>query len=329
MTFPRRARSGISARRVSFSFLFGLFLIPVLIPAGGLAQENQAVFAETRTGIYRGKTVTYTIVNGLAVYQGDIILEGLLEPSRENSSPKDSARPRTASTEPIPREGIGIAYPSNLWPKVGAVYQVPYIITTGSANMTAAISAFNSTFSGLIQFVARTAEPDYVNVNLTPGDSSGTCQSYVGRIGGPQLIGGAINCNVGVLLHEMGHSVGLWHEQSRSDRNTYVTVAYQNIIRSLKDNFDQELDNAQDLGLYDYRSAMHYHPFAFTRNGDPTIESIPAGIPMTNTVGYTEGDVDSIKRLYGVPPHAGDDRQQSTQFAGHRRWRNHYNAANL
>jgi hypothetical protein len=31
--------------------------------------------------------------------------------------------------------------------------------------------------------------------------------------------------------------------------------------------------------------------------GGPTIESIPAGIPLSNTVNYTAADIDGIKRL--------------------------------
>src|SRR6202011_5271234 len=120
--------------------------------------------------------------------------------------------------------------------------------------------------------------------------------------GGEQAIGGSSACSLGTILHEMGHTIGLWHEQSRSDRDTYVNVMFNNIIKGSRSNFDQQLDNAQNLTLYDYASVMHYIPFAFSRNGGPTIESIPAGIPLSNLVGYTSGDIDAIMRLYGSVP---------------------------
>jgi hypothetical protein len=201
------------------------------------------------------------------------------------------------------RYSFGIAYPQYLWLKNGmGVYTIPYIITTGATNLTAAINAFNATFSGFIQLNPRGTEPDYVNFDFDMNNHTGTCEAIVGRAGGEQQVGGSVDCNVGTLLHELGHTVGLWHEQSRPDRDTYVNVLYQNIIKGSRFNFDQVLDNSQTFGPYDYASVMAYIPFAFTRNGGPTIESIPPGIPLSNTTGYTAADIDGIDRLYGAAP---------------------------
>jgi hypothetical protein len=41
------------------------------------------------------------------------------------------------------------------------------------------------------------------------------------------------------------------------------------MIKGSKSNFDQLIDNYQDLGLYDYGSVMHYIAFAFSRYGGP------------------------------------------------------------
>jgi hypothetical protein len=252
---------------------------------------SSLVFAqsgEVRTGLYRGRVVTYTVVNGKAVYEGDILLEHVDEISAG-----------------APGNGATIAYPAGLWPKVGSVFQVPYIIdpaSGGVANINAAISQFNATFPGLIQWVLQTTETDFVDINLDPNNLSGQCEAFVGRVGGEQVVGGSASCVVSTILHEMGHTVGMWHEQSRSDRDTYVTVLYQNIIKGSRSNFDQVLDNVQNLTLYDYASVMHYIPFAFSRNGGPALESIPAGMPLSNLVGYSSGDIDAIKRLYGAAP---------------------------
>jgi len=237
-------------------------------------------------GLYRGMPVTYVVRNGKAIFQGDIILD-------------DSAI-----------DSVSVAYNQYLWPKVGNQYQIPYIVASGSGNLTnlnTAIAQFNSTFSN-IKFVARTTETDYVNFSFNPSDNSAQCEANVGRVGGEQQVGGAGGssnpCTVGTILHEMGHTIGLWHEQSRPDRNTYISVNYANLIKGSISNFNQIFDNAQTPTLFDYASIMEYPAFSFSRNGGPAIESIPAGIPLSNLTGYTATDIDGIERLYSNAPTA-------------------------
>ena len=242
--------------------------------------------------------VTYVVKNGKAIFQGDIILEKV--------DPIDPQRPPPSSGI----DSFGLAYSQYLWPKVGNQYQIPYVITSGTGNLTNlnnAIAQFNSTFSN-IKFVARTTQTDYVNFYFDPNDNSAQCEATVGRAGGEQQVGGSGGsfnpCTVGTILHEMGHTVGLWHEQSRPDRNTYISVNYSNLIKGSISNFNQIYDNAQQTTLFDYASIMEYPAFSFSRNGGPAIESIPAGIPLSNLTGYTAADIDGIERLYGNPPTA-------------------------
>jgi len=284
-------------RRCFFAILLALSCVVIAAPSSAQSLHRRPIpvgqpgRTEMRTGIYRGNPVTYALVHGKRIFEGDILLDHV-----EDLMP---AQPPAGSGV----KTLGIAYPQYFWPKNGSgVAEIPYVVTAGATNLNAALTQFNATFAGVIQFVARNTQTDYVTFNFDPNNHNGTCDSYVGRIGGPQQTGGSIDCSLGTLLHEMGHVVGLYHEQSRPDRDSFVTISYANMIKGSKPNFDQLLDNYQQLGLYDYGSVMHYIAYAFSRNGGPVIESIPPGIPLSNLVGYTPADIDSVKRLYGAAP---------------------------
>ena len=55
---------------------------------------------------------------------------------------------------------------------------------------------------------------------------------------GVQLVSLGAGCvQHGVVLHELLHTLGLWHEQSRLDRDQYVRILWENIRAGKEDNF--------------------------------------------------------------------------------------------
>jgi len=87
----------------------------------------------------------------------------------------------------------------------------------------------------------------------------------------------------GVVQHELIHILGFWHEQSRTDRDKYVEIKWENIEDGICDNFKMYADPIDDaMGLpYDYHSIMSYKSTAFTKNGKDTIvpkNDLPASV---------------------------------------------------
>ena len=77
-----------------------------------------------------------------------------------------------------------------------------------------------------------------------------------------------------IIQHEMMHALGLFHMQSRPDRDSYVKINSENIRSGTEGNFEKcDTCLTYEVG-YDARSFMHYHSTAFSTNGQPTIESI-------------------------------------------------------
>ncbi len=209
------------------------------------------------------------------------------------------------------------AYAKYLWPKVSGVATVYYVIDADSdpnatAKINTAISTFNADFHNIIQWVQWTSSdgPNYVDINLSAGDFSGQCEANEGYEAIPaQPMTGSTSCAMGTILHEMGHVIGLWHEQTRPDRDTYVTVNYGNVIKGSWGNFEPFGDDIQLLTPYDYASIMEYPPYSFSRNGGPVIDTIPAGIPLSGegwpgsgSADYSAADKEAIERLYGAAP---------------------------
>ena len=252
------------------------------------AQPIGSASPDIRTGVYRGRVVTYEIIDGLAVWDGDIILGTPEELSPANVPVPGKAldiRQKTLAAA----SSVAVDSKERLWP--GGI--IPYVIdpTLSNPNVLEAIQHWEQ--NTFIRFVERTDQPN--RVHFVPSDG---CRAHVGMIGGEQKVFLSEFCGVGAVIHEIGHAVGLWHEQQRNDRDLHVWVSSKPSVRhTYRTTFEQGgVGRLLDIGPYDYGSVMHYSFTGFTLN------TIPPGIPHGSNEGLSAGDIDGVSRLYGRIP---------------------------
>ncbi|AWP11510.1 putative meprin A subunit beta-like [Scophthalmus maximus] len=150
-----------------------------------------------------------------------------------------------------------------------------------------------------IDFTPWNGEKNYISVFKGSG-----CFSSVGnQHEGKQRLSIGNNCDrLGTVEHEFLHALGFWHEQSRADRDDYVTIMWDRIEPGKQHNFktyDDKVSSA--LGVpYDYGSVMHYSKTSFNIGSEPTIVTkIPHFLDVIGQrMGFSANDLTKLNRLY-------------------------------
>ncbi len=158
-----------------------------------------------------------------------------------------------------------------------------------------------------LQFIPRTSQANYVLIYEAAGLEGG--QSMVGMVGGEQFLQvGPTAWNRPTICHELGHTLGLVHEQQRSDRDSYVTILTNNITPGAEGNFVL-LTDSQNKTAYDFLSIMHYS--RTNASVDPfhdAIEPLPAYAKYLDIMGQlydpvlSPGDRAGMASVYGAGP---------------------------
>lgn len=104
----------------------------------------------------------------------------------------------------------------------------------------------------------------------------------------------------GFIAHEIGHMLGLIHEQQRADRDLYISVQWDNLFNSSRNLF--QIIPSDSYGLsYDYTSVMHYKNTAGSLSGDQ-FSMLTTDALYQQTIGQREApsfvDLQVISAIY-------------------------------
>ncbi|XP_036605879.1 astacin-like metalloendopeptidase [Trichosurus vulpecula] len=185
------------------------------------------------------------------------------------------------------------------WPKKDGIVEIPYLFSSkyDQPSREVILEAFaDFEHFTCVRFVPRTNQKDFVSIIPMSG-----CFSSVGHSGGMQVASLAPFClqkGKGIVLHELMHVLGFWHEHSRADRDRYIRISWKEIRPGFEINFIKS-QNSNMLVPYDYTSVMHYGRYAFSKNGNTTIMPLAGpDIPIGQRWNLSTSDIIRVNRLY-------------------------------
>ncbi|KHJ40902.1 hypothetical protein D918_09012 [Trichuris suis] len=182
---------------------------------------------------------------------------------------------------------------------------IPYEIIDTKSNATAEVIETamglleNETCVRFLRLNGSSSYSHYVSIHVTDGIM---CDATVGR----QQSGVSTvwlhrkKClQVGMILHQLMHVIGFYHENERPDRDFFVTVYWNNIRPEKRHLFKTRSWREFPVTTpYDYESITHLGSTAFSRAGRVTLEPLRAVWTMGQRTKLSDGDILKVNIIY-------------------------------
>lgn len=235
---------------------------------------------------FAGQRLAVENFQDVYLYEGDI----LLSPDMVSKEPVKLVYEEGE----VPPAQKSVGRTSGRWPNNTVYYAIDSKLTD-QQRVIDAIKHWEAKTN--LTFVKRSSESNYIF--FTPGSG---CSSYVGMIGGKQTLILSTSCTTGNTIHEIGHAIGLWHEQSRVDREKHIKINFENIQSGREHNFQtyqqQGFDGDEFTSYLDFGSIMMYSAYSFSKNGLPTITKVDGKTYSVQRTSLSSGDVEGINSMY-------------------------------
>jgi len=216
---------------------------------------------------------------GVGIVEGDILVDLSKPVGRRDSALNNQVN---AGHGPLMMMAMlssaGTSDWKTLWPK----REVPYVIAPLAQKWDGGQIFTAMSYWAAAGFKFRPRKPEdgnrYMYIMKTSDWYSGSSDGVgMDPEGGPRTIKIGYHVSTGLITHEIGHGLGLFHEQQRLDRDKYVDIFWNNIKTKNRSDYcqykvttptqwcDPQDRGGRDIGNYDFGSIMHYGSYTFGR----------------------------------------------------------------
>lgn len=194
------------------------------------------------------------------------------------------------------------------WPNNTVIYRIDNLTSTMRDRFNQAMKEWETKTD--IRFKERTNEKNYVTVSRT-GDNCSCGVATIGMFQNRGFIRIGSQAPLSVIVHEIGHTLGYLHEQSRPDRDQYVNVLFENITNGAEDQFFISRNSIPLTKELDLNSIMMYGSYTFSKDRrSPTIVDKNGNAYRKSTPGLSQGDIDGTNQAY--PPLQETEEEEDT-----------------